>query len=288
MIRFYQPRETRGGYESGPNRLTVNQGESVLIGVRASTPKELEDTDVDASENVVKARYAASSTSIELEIDTTNPLTFTITATQDVAMSAVPKDMTRPLEVVIRPNSYLLAPAVGQAKDPAGCWAASLSYYLSGTPGRQARSFVNILGDFNGVWDASGLIQADSLRQQIAAQRPRYRMTTERIVPGRLGEFVGRWPLLIAFRHPGGFGHMNVLTAYDAASDLARAMDPFFPDPPANSITRFEGVFAFDGSEGNFSFTGGFIYRGLAYFQHALGHGTILVGYPEECHGRMP
>ncbi len=38
--------------------------------------------------------------------------------------------MTKPLEVVIRPAGYRLTPAVGQGRDPAGCWAASLSYYL--------------------------------------------------------------------------------------------------------------------------------------------------------------
>jgi hypothetical protein len=288
VARFYQPKETQGIYEAGANRLTINQGDRAFIGFRAISLKEYEETSVDASENVVTARYAIDSTAVELEIDTGKPLTFIVTATQDVAMSAVPKNMTRPLEAVIRKPAYLTAPAVGQGRDPAGCWAACLSYYLSATPNRQARRFIDIVGDFNGLWDANGFIRVDGLRQQIAIQTPRYRMATDRITPGRLPEFLGRWPLLVGFRHPGGFGHMNVLAAYDEQGDLARAMDPFFPDPPQNSITRVSGQVVFNGNEGDFQFTGGFIYRSLSYFQTAMRSGTIFVGYPQEYRNRMP
>ncbi len=288
MARFYQPKETQGIYEAGPNRLTVNQEDRVLIGFRATSPKELQDATVETSEDVETARYSINPTTIELEIDTSKPRTFSVSATQGVAMSATPKNMTKPLEVVIRRPAYRLTGAVGQGRDPAGCWAACLSYYLSAAPGRQGRSFINIVGDFTGLWDSSGFIRVDGLRQQVANQSPRYRMATDRILPRRLSEFLGRWPLVVGFRHPGGFGHMNVLTAYDATNDLARAMDPFFPNPPPNSITRVSGQVVFNGNEGDFQFAGGFIARSLSYFQAAMPSGTIFVGFPQEYRNRMP
>ncbi len=288
MAQFYQPRETQGIYEAGPNRLSVNQNDEVLIGFRALSPKELQDTTVDTSENVDAGRYSINPSTIEIEIDTSKPMTFTVTATQFVMMSAVPKNMTKPLEVVIRRSTYLQEPAVGQERDPAGCWAACLSYFLAAAPGRQKRRFIDVVGDFSGLWDSSGFIKVSGLIQQLARQHARYRMTVERILPTNLSGFVGRWPLLVGFKHPGGFGHMNVLTAYDADNDLARAMDPFFPDPPANSITRESGQVVFNENAGDFQFYGGFIYRPLAYFQSAMPSGTIFVGYPEEYRQRMP
>jgi len=74
MAKFYQPKETQGIYEAGPNRLTVNQDDRVLIGFRAASTKELQGTTVDTSENVVTARYSINPTTIELEIETSKPL----------------------------------------------------------------------------------------------------------------------------------------------------------------------------------------------------------------------
>ena len=222
-----------------------------------------------------------------MNIKTDKPVTFTVTATQDVMMSAVPKNVCRPLEVVVRRRIYENAAAVGQQRDPAGCWAACLAYYLSVAPGRQRRRFEDILGDFSGLWDDLGLIRVVPFREQIAQQKSRYHMATELIMPRHLSEIVGRWPMLVGFLHPGGFGHINVLTTYDVVNDRARAMDPFFPDPPKNSITREFGPLAFNGTEGNFQFTGGFIYRPLSYFR-AMHSGTIFVGFPDEYLKRMP
>jgi len=168
MAKFYQPRETQGIYEVVPNRLTVNQYDRVTIGFKAVSPKELQDTTVDASD-VVATRYAIDPTTIELNIDTTTPRTFTLTATQEVMMSATPKDMTKPLEVVVRRPTYSHKPAVGQQRDPAACWAACLSYWLSVAPGRDDRSFVNILGDLT----ASGTQRVSSGWISYRARSPR-------------------------------------------------------------------------------------------------------------------
>jgi hypothetical protein len=288
MAKFYQPKETQGVYDAATNTLTVNEGSRVLIGFQCWSVKEYESITVDTSENVVSARYAVNPTTIELEIDTSRRVSFDVTATQEVIMSAVPKNMVKPLHVVVRSMEAMFREkAVGQEKDPAGCWAACLAYYLRAA-GLEKRRFIDVVGDFSGLWDSNGFIKVHSLQTQLAQKKARYHAATDRITPNRLPEFLGRWPLLIGFRHPGGFGHMNVLTAYDDGNDLVRAMDPWFPDPPLNSITREQGQVVFDGSEGAFQFTGFITYRPLAYYQKPMGSGTIIVGYPEEYRKRMP
>jgi len=288
MARFYQPKATQGIYDASRNRLTVNRFDDVTIGYKAANAQEYQDITVDASEDVITARYSIDSTTIELEIDTSKAVIFSLTATVPVTMSATPKNMIKPLEVEVRPPGYAGKPAVGQQRDPTGCWAACLSYWLSVAPGRTGRRFIDIVGDFTGLWDTLGFIRTVELRSQIAHQHGRYRMTTDRISPNHLEDFVGRWPLLVGFRHPGGFGHMNVLTTYDADNDLVRAMDPWFPEPPANSLTRVSGQLVFNGNEGNFEFTGQIAYRPLAYYRSAMLSGTIFVGYPDEYRNRMP
>jgi hypothetical protein len=288
MARFYQPSETQGIYDRSANRLTVNQYDTVRIGFRAASLKEYEATTVETSENVEVGRGQADALAYEIGIDTSKPVTFTVTATQDVMMSAVGKEMARPLEVVVRRQNYIGKPAIGQQRDPAACWAACLSYWLSVAEGRDPRRFEDILGDFNGVWDATGFMNVHALRHQIQGQRSRYRMVTEQVSPNRLDSLFGRWPLLVGFKHPGGFGHMNVLTAYDNSASLVRAMDPWFPDPPQNSFTRFDGQVVFNGNEGDFAFTGYIAYRQPGYYHSPMRSGTILAGYPEEYVTRMP
>ena len=287
MARFYQPRGTQGIYESGPNRLTVNQFDRVAIGFQANSLKEYQDTTVDTSENIEDGRASINPTTIEINIKTDKALTFSVTATQEVMMSAVPKNMCPPLEVVIRRSLDENSQAEGQERDPAGCWAACLESYLDVAPGRHPRRFIDIVGDFSGLWDQLGMIRVLPLQQQITQQRARYHMTTALIHPNRLSEFVGRWPLVVGFLHPGGFGHMNVLTAYDADNDLAKAMDPWFPEPPANSLTREYGPLAFNGTEGSFQFVGSFRFRPLSFFR-AMRSGNIFVGFPDEYLSRMP
>jgi hypothetical protein len=288
MAQFYQPGETQGTFEASSNTLTLNQGDRAFIGFRATSQKEYEDTTVDTTENVVLARYTDKGFAIWLEIDTSTPIEFQVTARQDVPMSAVGKDVVKPLNVFVRGAVAANASAVGQEIDPAGCWAACLSYYLNVTPGRSSRRFIDVVGDFNGVWDSTGFINVNALRTQLAAQRPRYHMKTERVQPARLKDLVGRWPLVVGFRHPGGFGHMNVIVGYDESSGKARAMDPWFPNPPAGTqFTRVDGQVVFASDVGSFKFTGGYITQALSYFQAAMGSGMIFVGYPEEYDTRM-
>jgi hypothetical protein len=289
MARFYQPSETQGIYDRSANRLTVNQYDTVRIGFRAASSKEYEATTVDTSENVEDGRVQIDALAYEIDIDTSKPVTFKVTATQDVIMSAVGKEMARPLEVVVRRQGYIGQPAVGQKRDPAGCWAACLSYWLSAADGRDPRRFEDILGDFNGVWDTTGFLNVHALRRQIQGQRSRYRMVTEQVGPSRLDGLLGRWPLLVGFKHPGGFGHMNILTAYDDSASLVRAMDPWFPDPPPDSFMRADnGQLIFNGNEGDFAFTGYIAYRQPGYYHSPMRSGTIVVGYPEEYVTRMP
>src|SRR5205823_7259658 len=127
MPKFYQPKETQGIYDAALNRLTVNQDDEVLIGFKAWNKQEYENTDLDASEDIITARYSIDPTTVELELDTSTAGTFRVTATQDVMMSATPKNVLKPLEVVVRRHEYDGKPAVGQGRDPAGCWAACLS-----------------------------------------------------------------------------------------------------------------------------------------------------------------
>jgi len=289
MARFYQPIETQGIYDRGANRLTVNQYDTVRIGFRAASPDEYQAVTVDTSENVDKARYQVDALAYEIDIDTSQPVTFKITATQDVIMSATGKEMARPLEIVVRRQSYIGKPAVGQQRDPAACWAASLSYWLSVADGRDQRRFEDILGDFNGVWDRTGFLNVRALRNQIHGQHSRYRMVTEQISPAKLDSLFGRWPMIVGFKHPGGFGHMNVLTAYDSSASLVRAMDPWFPEPPPNSFMRADdGQVIFNGTEGDFTFTGYIAYRNPGYYHSPMKSGAIVVGYPEEYVTRMP
>jgi len=288
VARFYQPKETQGIYSRGDNSLTVNQFDTVRIGFRAASPQEYEATTVDTSEDVDEGRFQDGAMAYHIDIDTSKPVDFTITARQDEIMSATGKDVAKPLDVEVRRADWLDVPAVGQGRDPAGCWAACISYWLSAAPNRSARSFINVVGDFSGLWDANGFIRVAGLQQQLAVQKARYHMATARITPTQLSNYMGRWPLLIGFKHPGGFGHMNVLTRYDDESDLVRAMDPWYPDPPPNSITRVSGQVVFNGNEGDFQFKGYIAYRHLDYYSHPMPSGTLFVGYPEEYNNRMP
>ncbi len=287
MAKFYQPAETQGVYEHGPNRLTVNQGDRAFIGFRAVSPKELQDTTVDTSENVETARYSISSTSFELETNTGKPLTFLVTATQDVAMSATPKNMCKPLEVVIRRPSSELKTAVGQGKDLNGCWAACLSYFLTVASGRQARGFKDILMDFSGLWSADDTISPAALRKHFADHRPRYRVASENIVPNRLPAFVGRWPLLVGFSRNQG-GHMNVLIACDPSKGTVTAMEPWLPECPDDFIDDSSIPMTWTSKGADFEFTGGIVTRPLSYYQSPVSSGFVFVAYPEEYRNRIP
>lgn len=288
MAKFYQPQSTQGIYDAAHNRLTVNQFDDVRIGFQAASRQEYERINVDTSERVDLGRASMTATSYEINIDTSKPVRFSVTATEDVAMSALPRNVVKPLEVVVRPPSYPGKPCVGQEHDPAGCWAACLAYWLTVADGRSPRRFIDIVGDFNGVWNQMGFISVSALQTQIAHQSKRYNMATDVIKPQQLDHYVGRWPLLIGFKHPAGFGHMNVLTAYDSDADLARAMDPWSPNPPPNSIDLGAVPFVFNGNEGDFQFRGIFIYRALRYVASPMPSGNILVGYPREYLKRMP
>jgi hypothetical protein len=74
MTSFYQPKSTQGIYDAAASRLTVNCGDSVLIGFRAA-PKKLSDIQVDADIGAILGRYAAGPNAIELRIDTVMYLT---------------------------------------------------------------------------------------------------------------------------------------------------------------------------------------------------------------------
>lgn len=105
-------------------------------------------------------------------------------------------------------------------------------------------------------------------------------MTTKRINPSSLKSFLGCWPIVIGFRAPGGFGHMNVLYGWGAGGKV-KAMDPWFPDPGPNSLGTDNGFMYL--LNPNFKFSGQLMTQEAKYWEKAApGQSQLLIAYPQE------
>ena len=112
-----------------------------------------------------------------------------------------------------------------------------------------------------------------------------FRMHTAVINPATLSSYMGCWPMVVGFKAPGGFGHMNVLYGYNRDSGKVKAMEPWFPDTD-NITWTDDGPYLDDP---NFKFTGAHVERPLSYYGIAApGTGGVLIGFPEEYLSRMP
>ena len=282
MTSFYQPKSTQGIYDAAASRLTVNCGDSVLIGFRAA-PKKLSDIQVDADIGAILGRYAAGPNAIELRIDTSRPARFTLEATEQPTMEPT-RAVVKPLEVVVRFRNFEFWSPVGQWKDASACWAACLSWWLGVLEDRLPLTYNHFLMMFHKMWLPDGSISIPGLQHGLRTNNSYFRMRTEVIRPGLLSSYFGRWPLVVGFRAPGGFGHMNVLYACDQ-SEMVSAMEPWSPDP-GDQFDVQNGVMYLTNPD--FEFRGAYVKRRLAYYQNPISSGVLFVGYPAEYQTRMP
>ena len=283
MSSFYQPASTQGIYDATARRLTVNCGDSVAIGFRAS-PKSLNDLQVDADDaQAILGRYEAGPSAIELQVDTSRPLRFNLEATETPTMSA-PRAVVQPLEVVVRLRNFDFYSPVGQWKDASACWAACLSWWLGVQDDRLPLTYNHFLMMFHNVWLRDGSISISGLQQGLRSNDSHFRMHSESILPPRLPDYFGRWPLMVGFKAPGGFGHMNVLYAYDQAGTVS-AMEPWSPDP-GDDVDVQDGVMYL--TKPDFEFRGAYVKRPVSYYQTPVSAGRLFIGYPAEYLKRMP
>lgn len=284
MASFFQPTGTVGAYDPTERRLTVLCGSTATLGFRALSQKEEDDVVVSASESdALGARYRMGALRTEFEMDTSRPRRYTVTAQKDSPMMPM-GDVTPPLEIKV----YYLAKklsqmaAIGQDKDPTACWAACLAWWataLSGN-GRPSATLNDMLMRFSGMWSSDGSINVKAFHAAMRDKGSDFRMKTRDIVPTTLANYLGFWPVVVGFRAPGGFGHMNVLYDYNPTTRRVKAMEPWFPDTD-NLTQQDDGTMYLN--DPSFRFVGQQIERDVSYYHRAApGGGTVLVGYPEE------
>jgi hypothetical protein len=280
---FYQPKSTKGFYSSADRCLTVNCGDDVSIGFRAASQAEEDNATISASDNsVLSGCTRAGYLMTEYPIDTSKPGRYTLTAERDDIAMTASLSVAQPLDVRVRFVDYIGSGAQGQWKDASACWAASLVWWLSVLDDRPSESYDDMLMMFAKMWNKDGTLNIPAFQRGIQANNGIFRMRTETINPATLGLYMGNWPMVIAFQAPGGFGHMNALSAYDSSADLLRAMEPWYPDPGDDGV-----IWDDDGppylNDPNFQFSGVFAYRPLSYYTKPVpGTSVVLIGYPQE------
>lgn len=286
MPRFYQPKETKGIYNPSEHRLTVNWGDYVLIGVQYATQQEEDAVQISASnESKILYRLRARPLAIELAIDTSRPARFTIDGTKEGTGFLAPSvQVLKPIEVVVDFHGFGQEPAVGQGNDATGCWAACLDWWLDVLPARPYGDYFDLLMKFAGVWNRDGTINIPGFRAGVRKHYDTFRMHTAVINPSTLSDYMGYWPLVIGFKAPGGFGHMNVLHGFNRDTKKVKAMEPWYPDTQ-NISWSDDGPYL---NDPNFKFVGAHMERPLSYYSEAApGTGGLFIGYPEEYNSRL-
>jgi len=137
---------------------------------------------------------------------------------------------------------------------------------------------------FHNLWLSDGSISIPGLQQGLRSHNNQFHIHSESISPGSLPSYVGRWPMLVGFKAPGGYGHMNVLYASQGAN--VSAMEPWSPDPGDDKIDETNGVMFL--TDPDFEFRGAYVNRLLSYYQTPVSSGQLFVAYPEEYLKRMP
>jgi hypothetical protein len=132
------------------------------------------------------------------------------------------------------PAFYALPPE-GQM-DETSCWAACFSWFTKILPGVKTQTQVDIIGSSTGMTGEDGGITSDGF---MLTPINGVNMRRVKINPGELESYLtpSRLPLIIAFQHPNGFGHANVLYGFDAKAKTVQVMEPWYPNPPI----RFTG-----------------------------------------------
>lgn len=283
MARFFMPRGAVAAYDRTARRLTILAGRQFTLGFRAVTQKEEDDVTVSASEpGAITARYRIAPLVTEFELDTSRPQRFVLTAERSEFMAAS-SSAIEPLEVVVYKQQDLSqVPAQGQDKDPTACWAACLAWWRTALSqsGRSAATMNDMLLKFAGIWSGDGTINVKAFHEGVRKNYAEFRMVTRDINPATLDTVLGFWPVVVGFRSPAGFGHMNVLFDYNPVTGRVKAMDPWYPDTKKLSDNE-DGVLYL--TDPDFRFTGIVQERSLQYYgQPAPGGGTLMVGMPEE------
>jgi hypothetical protein len=285
MGKLSIPSDTKGLYDNRAKQLTVFVGERAFVSF-TGTPAEVADVyfaaaGYDSNDRVI-ATYKGNATTLFVEIDTTSPSRLSFESANSDGKALAP---TIEILVRMRPD-YDAGDCEGQV-DPNACWAACTTWWLTVTPGRQAVSQLELLKRASGMTNRDGTINAGPYTT--FAQKNGFRMRVERIQPRNLSNYLGYWPLIIGFKAPGGFGHMNVLYGRNEGAGTVDAMEPWAPDPSLdnNYTDQSEAgqvpVYASNTDGSPFVFTGDYVTRQFSYYLNSpLQGGYFLAGYPAE------
>ncbi len=135
--------------------------------------------------------------------------------------------------------SYRKVPTVGQAHENS-CWAASLSWWLKAMAGTGRPSWTQSQVQYEFAWgaDENGAMR-DVAMMNSWADDTRLKMAT-RIFETPNEELndlpLGSKPVCIAYKHPSGFAHMNVI--WRDGPGFCVAMEPYFPYPGTNGTRK--------------------------------------------------
>ncbi|TBW39726.1 hypothetical protein EYW49_05560 [Siculibacillus lacustris] len=291
MGRFFLPADTRGMWDRSGRSLTVFVGEDVFIGFEG-IGGEARAASFSASQHgsgeYAREVYDDGPTRLLIKIDTPQPLRLTFTATGKDGRDAAP-----PIEILVkmRPSFADIAP-VGQM-DSNACWAACLQWWLKAAPNRTQIDQPNLLVRSHGMVGADGTIDPAKMTSFVSVNN--FGMTGRSVAARSIRDFFGMWPLLIGFKAPGGFGHMNVLHGENVAQKTVRAMEPWAPDPDLlgdqlNVIDDGRGppVYAYKTDGAPYRFLGAQVTRPATYYTDSpMNSGQFWVGVPSEYLARM-
>lgn len=293
MGRLFNPPETKGLWSATDRTLTVFVGEEVFIGYEGPEAAK-GDARFSASERgsgeYAREVYREGAMRLTVKVDTPRPMTLGFEATdgngRSIAAPIVIKVRTRPDHREVK--------AVGQM-DSNACWAACLQWWLAAMPDRERLDQLGLIGRATGMAFRNGTLDPAQLDRLVA--RNKFGMATRRPKGDKaLTEHFGRWPMLIGFKSPGGFSHINVIHGHDAKTGAIHVMEPWYPDPVlvANHLDTIDDgngppVYIWiDGWNGHaqnetYKFNGAHVTRTFAYYTtRPMAGNEFWVGFPEE------
>jgi hypothetical protein len=256
----------------------VQAGERLVFRFTADSPKQLESMNFTTTgpRSRILGLYNMGPYIRDIEVDTRpgEPYELFIERETD---SPLPETVFGPLKIVPR-NLFIEVSAEGQM-DPNACWAASIAWWSSAMRDRPTLTQQALLMRFAGMWNGDGTINIDKFEKGVKESSD-LRMTTKRINPSSLKGLLGCWPIVIGFRAPGGFGHMNVLYGWGPGGKV-KAMDPWFPDPGPDGLGTDAGFMYL--TDPNFKFSGQLMTQEAKYWEKpAPGQAQLIVAYPQE------
>lgn len=197
--------------------------------------------------------------------------------------------------LIVVEDPWKVIPPEGQA-DATACWAACYSWWLRATPGQIPRSQQEIFSlgaSRKGTVLADGTVDLQGCMLFLQAQQPGLfakNMTPDEVKPALTLSLLPVKPIMIGFRAGPMGGHMNVIHSYNRSTDELSIMEPWFPDPAADSRYQLigDGVSQnfFNKKDGSlFKFTGKHVKRPLSHYTSKPFNGRLLI-FPDP--GRMP